>query len=189
MTRTAKKIPATSPADSMAEEILKMKDLSVAELAAKYEELYGEPSRSRNHDYLYKRVAFKTQERAYGGLSERAKQRIAELAEAGLPKLRGKKSNEKVDEAGNGGDGNDKSHANRRDSRLPPAGRIITRTYEGETHKVRVVAGAFEYRGKTYKSLSGIAFEITGTHWNGYAFFGLKDKNNPDERKGQQIGK
>jgi len=60
-----------------------LKNLSVAELTEKYEELFGEPSRSRNHDYLYKRVAFKTQELAYGGLSERAKQRIAELAEAG----------------------------------------------------------------------------------------------------------
>ena len=174
MTGTAEQVRTNVAADSMAEEILKMKDLAVAELAEKYEELFGEPSRSRNHDYLYKRVAFKTQERAYGGLSERAKLRIAELAEAGLPKLRGKKSNEKVDEAGNGGDGKDKSHANRRDSRLPPVGKVITRNYEGETHKVRIVSGAFEYRGKTYKSLSGIAFEITGTHWNGYAFFGLK---------------
>ena len=176
MTGTAEQVRTNVAADSMAEEILKMKDLAVAELAEKYEELFGEPSRSRNHDYLYKRVAFKTQERAYGGLSERAKRRIAELAEAGLPKLRGKESKREVDQAGNGGGGNPngKSHANRRDSRLPPVGKVITRNYEGETHKVRIVSGAFEYRGKTYKSLSGIAFEITGTHWNGYAFFGLK---------------
>ncbi|MBR2000102.1 MAG: DUF2924 domain-containing protein, partial [Lentisphaeria bacterium] len=32
----------------------------------------------------------------------------------------------------------------------------------------------FEYNGQTYKSLSGAAFAITGTQWNGKKFFGVK---------------
>ena len=174
MTETKKKRKQAGPTDSMATEILKLKELSIAELAARYEELFGEPSRSRHHDYLWKRVAYKIQEKAYGGLSERAKQRIAELAEAGLPKLRGTKGKGKT------GDARSIPH----DSRLPPVGQVLTREYEGQTHEVRVGPGGFEYRGKTYKSLSSIAFEITGTHWNGFAFFGLKAKGRSAGKRG-----
>jgi hypothetical protein len=44
----------------------------------------------------------------------------------------------------------------------------------GETHVVVVTADAFLYRGKHHRSLSEIARLITGTRWNGPAFFGLR---------------
>jgi hypothetical protein len=40
---------------------------------------------------------------------------------------------------------------------------------------VTVRADDFEYLGRPYKSLSSVAHEITGTKWNGWVFFGLKN--------------
>ncbi|WP_257254742.1 DUF2924 domain-containing protein, partial [Endozoicomonas sp. SESOKO3] len=50
----------------------------------------------------------------------------------------------------------------------------IVKEYEGETHEVIVTREGFEYRGQIYRSLSGIAKLITGSHWSGPVFFGLK---------------
>ena len=54
------------------------------------------------------------------------------------------------------------------------AGTTLERQWRGETHVVAVTADAFLYRGKHYRSLSEIARLITGTRWNGPAFFGLR---------------
>jgi hypothetical protein len=61
--------------------------LTVSELRARYADLFGEPSRSRNKPYLVKKVAWKQQERAEGGLSPRARARAAELAPKALERL------------------------------------------------------------------------------------------------------
>lgn len=57
------------------------------------------------------------------------------------------------------------------------AGTILGREWNGRMHRVSVLADGFAYDGKTYSSLSKIAFAITGTHWNGPRFFGLRDKS------------
>jgi hypothetical protein len=56
------------------------------------------------------------------------------------------------------------------------------REWKGRTYEVTVVHGGFEYEGRRYKSLTAIATTITGTHWNGRAFFGLKRSH---EKKGR----
>jgi hypothetical protein len=63
----------------------------------------------------------------------------------------------------------------RRESRLRP-GTILGREWNGRMERVTVVSGGFSWKGKTYQSLSKIAFTITGTRWNGPKFFGLRDK-------------
>ena len=60
--------------------------------------------------------------------------------------------------------------------RLRP-GTTLERTWRSETHIVIVVANGFTYRGQRYRSLSRIARRITGTRWNGPAFFGLRQAN------------
>jgi hypothetical protein len=55
-------------------------------------------------------------------------------------------------------------------------GMILTRDWNARPHRVMVVDGGFAWNGKTYDSLSKIAFAITGTKWNGPRFFGLRDK-------------
>ena len=68
---------------------------------------------------------------------------------------------------------------------LPPAGSVIRTCYKGQDYVVKVVSSnadninstnstMFEYEGNLYKSLSAVAFKITGVRWNGYIFFKLK---------------
>jgi hypothetical protein len=66
----------------------------------------------------------------------------------------------------------------RRRTLLP--GTILSRDWNGQTHRVMVIAGAYAWDGKTYDSLSQVAFAITGTRWNGPRFFGLRDKIHSD---------
>ena len=70
-------------------------------------------------------------------------------------------------------------HASRQSIELRP-GTILGREWNGQMHRVAVLADGFAWNGKTYPSLSKVAFAITGTRWNGPRFFGLRD--NP--RKG-----
>ena len=62
------------------------------------------------------------------------------------------------------------------DPRLPLPGTLITREYRGETIQVKIMPAGFEHEGEVYKSLSAVARAVTGTHWNGYHFFGLEKK-------------
>ena len=51
----------------------------------------------------------------------------------------------------------------------------LTRNWKGKDYEVFVVDDTtVEFEGKKYKSLTAVAKAITGTHWNGPAFFGVK---------------
>ena len=54
-------------------------------------------------------------------------------------------------------------------------GTVLTREWKGKSQRVMVVDAGFAWMGKTYDSLSKVAFAITGTKWNGPRFFGLRD--------------
>ena len=58
-----------------------------------------------------------------------------------------------------------------RDRRLPIPGAIITKVYKGRELEVKVLEQGFEFEGKFYKTLSGVATALTGVSWNGYLFF------------------
>jgi hypothetical protein len=60
-----------------------------------------------------------------------------------------------------------------RRSRLARGSKLF-REWHGETHEVLVLDKGFAWRGESYPSLSAIAGAITGAHWNGWVFFGLK---------------
>lgn len=60
-----------------------------------------------------------------------------------------------------------------RDPRLPCSGTVLTRLHQGIEHQVTVLADQFTYCEQRFTSLSTIAKVITGTTWNGFAFFGL----------------
>jgi hypothetical protein len=63
----------------------------------------------------------------------------------------------------------------RRIAELHP-GTILAREWNGRMQRVAVIADGFAWNGKTYPSLSKVAFAITGTRWSGPKFFGLRDK-------------
>ncbi len=145
------------------DQIAGLRKLTVGGLREKYKELFGEESASRNKTYLFKRLAYRIQEKKYGGLSERAKKRAEELAKT-TPIRRGRlgKTVEVVPE---------------RDPRLPAPGSLLKRTFGKHEHVVKVLKEGFEFKGKNYGSLSAIAREITKTSWNGFTFFGLKKES------------
>lgn len=63
---------------------------------------------------------------------------------------------------------------NRRSVSLRP-GTVLGREWRGRMQRVAVLADSFAWNGKTYPSLSKVAFAITGTRWNGPKFFGLRE--------------
>ena len=72
--------------------------------------------------------------------------------------------------------------------RFARLGMILTREHGGIIHRVTVLDEGVNWNGKTYESLSKVAFAITGTRWNGPRFFGLRDrekKGSDAERKPQ----
>ena len=153
-------------ATNMRRELVALDAMTVGELAEKYREVFGIPTRTRNKGYLRKHLAWRIQERAEGGLSPRALERIEQLAPQAPARWRPSVA-QRGDKAG-------LSAATDRvgpDPRLPAVGTTITRRHGGVEHRVTVLAQGFEYRGEHYRSLSKIACLITGKSWNGYVFF------------------
>jgi hypothetical protein len=142
--------------------------MKMAALRAKYVEVFGGETTSHNAAFLRKKIAWRIQELAEGGLTERARARIAELGrDAPLrerpPTARGEHPPALAAAIAN----------STRDQRLPPPGGVLRREYKGAVHEVKVAEGGFVYGGVTYASLSMVAKVITGTAWNGMLFFGL----------------
>ena len=110
------------------------------------------------------------QVRAEGDLSERARERAAQLADHADLRLRAPhqfwKQLQQQAEARD-------EPALKRDVRLPPAGSVLKRVYRGQMVEVKVLDDSFEYHGRLYTSLSAIAARVTGTRWYGFGFFGL----------------
>lgn len=107
------------------------------------------PKSRINRTYLINQIIYRIQEIAYGGLSKRTIEQLEALA---------------------GGKAVQERHTD--PSRLAVGTRLI-REVKGVEHHVMVMEDGYEYQGMKYKSLSGIAFAITGTRWNGNTFFGL----------------
>jgi hypothetical protein len=55
-------------------------------------------------------------------------------------------------------------------------GTVLVREWDRQSQRVMVMSDGFAWNGRTYDSLSKVAFAITGTKWNGPRFFGLRDK-------------
>ena len=158
---------------NIATKVKALKAMTVIELRERYAEVFGEPTRCRHKDYLLRRIAWRLQAVEQGDLSERARRRAEELAnDADLRIYAPKKgSANNLPPAGHITNAQiSVSH----DSRLPMPGTLVTREYKGQTIQVMVLDNGFEYEGQVYRSLSRIAKVVTGSHWNGYGFFGLK---------------
>lgn len=154
------------------QEIERLRKASVGELRAKYLELFGQASRSNHKQFLFRRVAWRLQALTYGELSEQARQRALALAQE---ELRIKAPQHLVGTAQQLLQPTLRSrHKPGRDERLPEPGSILRREFKGKMVVVQVLADGFQYQARFYKSLSAVARQITGTPWNGYAFFRLK---------------
>ena len=151
-------------------EIARLEAMTVADLRAEYSKLWNCAAYSRNRIHLIRRCAWKLQELEYGGLSERALKRAEEIAEgASLRQLPPRNDRwKKV--------GHISATPQKRDPRLPKAGSTLVRHYKGVTITVEVGESSFLWSGDEYRSLSAVAKAITGSHVNGYSWFGLAKK-------------
>ena len=149
---------------SVTAQIEALRRMTVGQLRLKWRELYGEDTRSCNRAYLWKRLAWRVQELAYGGLSERAKVRIKELGDdlRTLPPR-----------AWQAAQGPPTNSGPVRDRRIPQPGVVLSRQYHGQEIRVTVLEDGFEWNGRRFRSLSALAREVTGQRWNGLLFFGL----------------
>jgi hypothetical protein len=162
------------------QQIEELRHLPVSRLRERYADAFDESTTSGNRQWLFRRVAWRIQSLAEGDLSERARRRAAELARDVDVRVRPPSDGE-PDEAVRTGTrlvtitGRIASAGN---DRLPAPGSVLRRAFKGADHEVTVLPNGFEYDGKVYRSLSAVATAITGSHWNGFLFFGLTKKGN-----------
>jgi len=151
------------------EEIEVLRRMTVPQLRERHRELFGQPTGTHNKLHLIRKIAWRLQSLAEGGLSERALQRAAELARDADARVRPPKEFSLA----HGGNAVTVPLGESRDSRLPPVGTSIVRPYKGRRLQVTVLADGFEYDGRRFRSLSAVAKAISGSHCNGFRFFGL----------------
>jgi Protein of unknown function (DUF2924) len=141
--------------------IPKLSELKTArrnELLALWTASLGSPPRFRaSREVLASALAWHLQERKFGGLKAATKRKLRAIASSQRRKKRAR-------------------------SLAPPAanlrpGTVIIKHWRGTQHVVMALADGFQHQGKVYSSLSQLAREITGTRWNGPAFFGLRKRH------------
>ena len=130
--------------------------MATADLKQLWLRLYERDPPPYNRAYLEKRLAYRIQELAHGGLSDETRARLDALAD-GEERRAAKAARQK------------------RRAEAPLAGTRLVREWQGVEHQVTCLGdGGFEWQGRRYRSLSAVARAITGTQWNGWLFFGLK---------------
>ena len=144
---------ARLPIDNMTSKLERLKQLSSDDLRTEWRRYYrSEPPPRIGRDLMIRAVAHKMQEQTFGGLKGPVKRKLKSLMEtigSGKP----------TDVAGS--------------AVLKPGMRLL-REWRGQRYDVLILDSGFEFQGRIYQSLSAIAGEITGAHWSGPRFFGLK---------------
>jgi hypothetical protein len=148
-------IAAIPPADVLGR-LTTLKTATTPALKQQWRELFAAEPPPYNRRFLESRLGYRIQEFAYGGLKPETVARLEALGE----QLDG---------------GNITVRRIRGDDK-PIAGTRLVREYQGVEHSVTVLQDGYEYQGRPYQSLSSIARYITGTRWNGWTFFGLKNR-------------
>jgi hypothetical protein len=141
------------PSDQLQARLAALAELDLEQLRTEWQRLYrSAPPLRLSRDLLQRSIAHRLQEEALGGLPPAVQRRLAALVRA--------------------------LAANREPagaSRVKlKAGATLVREWHGRTHTVLVLDRGFEHNGKHYMSLTQIAHAITGAHWSGPRFFGLR---------------
>lgn len=135
---------------SIIRQVIDLQNKSSAELREMYEVLFSEaPPYNSTKEHLRPKLAYRMQELALGGVNADTKEKLERMANGATP-------------------ASVRSHTD-----LLP-GTKVCREWNGVMHEVEVKKNCFEYQGKSYRSLSAVARQITGTRWNGPKFFKLR---------------
>jgi Protein of unknown function (DUF2924) len=146
---------ATGGPDAVEEEIAQLLTLDALALRQRWAQLLGDdPPPSPGRNMMIQAIAYRLQERAFGGLKPSTSRILDRVVD------------------GSGSDG-----SKRAPTRKAGAGTVLIREWGGVTHRVILLDNDVLYRGRRYRSLSEVARLITGTHWSGPMFFGLRNRS------------
>jgi len=151
---------SAAAATSVVAQLAALKRMTVVELKAKWETIFGTPAPNNSRGYLELRLGYRIQELTLGGLSRETRRTLDLLAD----EIEGRIGRKAIIA----------------DSRNPVVGTRLVREWEGVEHTVTVMKDGFDWQGRKFKSLSAVARAITGTQWNGYRFFGLREARRGD---------
>ncbi len=146
---------------SLEAELATLPQRNLEELRQSWTELFSITAPYVGEDLLMRMIAYRLQERAYGGLSASTSRKLRRIA----------------------GD----LRSDRKATCLPDAPRIapgvqLLREWNGETEVVQVTTSGFVWRGQNYRSLSAVARAMTGVRWSGPRFFGLPNGTDRSEK-------
>lgn len=147
-------------------QLKELKRMTVLQLRRKYAVVLGEEITSRNKTYLVRRILWGIQADRFGGLSREAMKKTQVLAEDAFVRIHAMPLN-----------GDTTSAKGRCGHDLLFPGSVLIRAYKGRTVRVHVLENGFEHEGRLFRSLSAVAKAVTGSKWNGYAFFNVKRRN------------
>lgn len=134
--------------------VAQLPHLSMEQLWALWDDHFEERPGHHQRVWLESRLAYRMQERAFGGLKPSVRKQLEDIGQTGLL-----------------------PRAMRRDANRLLPGTMLTRVFDDVEHRVLVRGpNDFEYDGRRYTSLTAIACHIAGTRWSGPAFFGLTTK-------------
>ncbi len=125
-------------------------------LLAEWSRHFKAPPRNTRRDYLLAEISYHLQARSLGGISTTVKNKLERMAFGGQSQHQGKFT-------------------------MQPGSRLV-REWNGRAHTVIVHADWYEYEGARYRSLSKVATAITGAHWSGPLFFGIKKQKRSHEK-------
>src|SRR5262245_21062982 len=147
--------PAMPDRKSIDVEVARLRDLDVGALRARWHTVFRRrPPPHLPRHLLFRILAYRLQADHLGDLDAES-QRLLDRSES--PEKAGQRA------------------VARRSADVRP-GTVLGREWNGQMQRLTVLENGFAWKGKTYPSLSKIAFAITGTRWNGPRFFGLRDK-------------
>ena len=132
----------------------RLRELSPEELRAQWRALFGaDPPRKLRSSLLVQGIAYRLQEKAFGGLKPATLRLLDRIADDAAARRQAPAAPERI---------------------RVSAGTVLIREWHGTKHQVTVLKDGFVYRAKRFHSLSEIARTITGSRWSGPLFFGLK---------------
>ena len=137
--------------EDVSQRIASLPALNKAQLLVVWRENFSHPPPPKlRKELMVPVLAYRIQEKEFGGLSHQARKKLEELART--------------------------ANIRKRQPSAVEDGTRLVRTWRGEVHEVSVTDSGYLYRGQQYSSLSRIAREITGTQWSGPLFFGTKKR-------------
>ena len=162
---------------SLAKRLTELETMNTVALQIEWRRLFRSEPPSLSRDLLKRAIGYRYQELEFGGLSKAAARKLRSAADAIAAKAQ---------RAGSASDKPERRAASDRPTLLP--GARLVREWHGRTHVVTVTETGFEFSGRSYRSLTEIAHDITGTHWSGPRFFGIgssSGKTNGGRAKGK----